>query len=113
MLVDDFELHASAAGLVVGRLTVSDQTYLHLKGIRIVGGTHDGKECEVAILRTTESPWVPQAAVHVRPHLVTMGQACSQASPVGTDWQYLSRRFDKAPSPRGFLAHIFTVLAEL
>ena len=113
MLVDELEQYLSALGLVVQRLTLGEQTYLHIKDVGIGGGTLDGKRCEVAILRTTETPWVPQAAVHVRPHLVTMGQASSQASPLGPDWQYLSRRFDKAPTSRAFLAFIYTVLGEL
>lgn len=77
MKVDDFEQHLTEAGVAVGRLTVGEQTYVHLKGITIGGGTHAGEQCEVAILRTAEAPWVPQTAVHVRPHLVQMGQRSS------------------------------------
>ncbi|HZR82576.1 MAG TPA: hypothetical protein VFD92_15885 [Candidatus Binatia bacterium] len=112
MTVDEFEQHVQRSGLVVERLTVGGQIYLHLNGVRIAGGRHSGTECEVAILRTTEVPWAPEAAVHVRPHLVTMGQMNSQTSPVGSDWQYLSRRFDKPGTPKNFLAHILKVLAE-
>lgn len=113
MLVDEFEQHARDVGLTVNRVEVGTQSYVHLSGVKVVGGTHDGQECDVAILRTRESPWVPQTAVHVRPHLTPMGQLNSQASPVGSDWQYLSRRFDRVPTPKSFLAHILTVLAEL
>jgi hypothetical protein len=113
VVIDDFEGHARKAGLTVGRLPAGGHVFLHLAGLTVPAGSHAGEACEVAILRTTESPWVPQAAIHVRPHLVTMGQFNSQASPVGSDWQYLSRRFDRVPTPRSFLAHIFTVLSEL
>jgi hypothetical protein len=112
MLVDDFERHVKEIGLVVERRSVGDQVYLHLVGVRIAGGSHDATVCEVAILRTTESPWAPQTAVHVRPHLVTMGQMNSQNSPLGSDWQYLSRRFDKPSTPKNFYAHILKVLGE-
>lgn len=112
MTADEFEQHARTTGLVVERLIAGDQEYIHLANLRIAGGSHDGTDCAVAILRTTEVPWAPQAAVHVRPHLVPMGQLSSQASPIGEDWQYLSRRFDKAGTPKNFMAHILKVLAE-
>lgn len=113
MVVDDFEQYATGIGLSTDRVPVGDSTYLRLKGLVVSAGSHTGKECEVAILRTTETPWVPQAALHVRPHLVAMGQRNSQASPLGPDWQYLSRRFDRAPTSKAFLAHVLTVLGEL
>lgn len=113
MVVDELERYASGVGLPTDRVAAGEQTYLRMKGVRVGAGTHEGKECEVAILRTPETPWVPQAALHVRPHLVAMGQRDSQASPLGPDWQYLSRRFDRVPTPKGFLAHVLTVLGEL
>jgi hypothetical protein len=113
MHVDEFEQHAKAVGLAVEHLKGTDgQVYLHLKPVGIAGGSHNGTECEVAILRTTESPWAPQAAVHVYPALVPMGQMNSQKSAVGPNWQYLSRRFDKMPTPKSFLAHLLKVLGE-
>jgi hypothetical protein len=42
-----------------------------------------------------------------------MGEHASQASPIGSDWQYLSRRFDHVPTPRGFYAHMLTVVGQL
>lgn len=113
MLVDDFEKHLSASGLAFEPAAVGAATYLVIKDVSVSGGTHAGKTCNVAIKRTTENPWVPESAVHVKPHLVPMGQVASQGSPLGEEWQYLSRRFDRPPTPRSFLAHIFTVLAEL
>jgi hypothetical protein len=113
VVVEDFERHATEVGLPVDHLAVNGRTYVRLRGVRIGAGSHTGKECEVAILRTTESPWAPQAAIQVRPHLVRMGERNSQASPLGPDWQYLSRRFERKPTPKAFFAHILTVLAEL
>ena len=113
MIVDDFEQHVRGFGLLVDHLLVGEQAYVHLKNVRISAGTHAGSVCDVAILRTTEVPWAPQAAVHVKPHLVRMGERCSQASPVGPEWQYLSRRFERTPSPKHFYAHVLTVLGEL
>lgn len=113
MQAGDFEKHLSMSGFAFEAASVNAGTYLVIKDVKIGGGSHAGKTCDVGIKRTAENPWVPESAVHVRPHLVQMGQVASQGSPLGTDWQYLSRRFDRAPSPKSFLAHILTVLAEL
>lgn len=113
MTIDEFERHLLSTGHTIEAANVDKDTYIVIKAVPISAGTHAGKTCDVGVLRSTANPWVPQAAVHVRPHLVRMGQAASQASPLGTDWQYLSRRFDKVPTSKAFLAHILTVLGEL
>lgn len=114
MIVDDLELHLTGAGYKVERLEAPEQqVYLVIRDIRIAGGMLDGKTCDVAVLRSTEDPWVPQAALHVRPALLPMGQYNTQASPVGADWQYWSRRFDRVPTPKGFLTHILTCLGSV
>jgi len=56
------------------------------------------------------------AAIHTRPALVPMdmnGPLRTQASPLGWDWQYWSRRFDRAPTPQRLWAHILTILGEV
>jgi hypothetical protein len=112
MVVGDFEAYLKEAGWTVELATAGGHAFLVVRAMPITGGSHKGEERDVGILRSTETPWVPQAAVHVRPHVVPMGQFNSQASPLGSDWQYLSRRFDRPPTPRSLLAHIFTVLSE-
>lgn len=113
MTVNEFERHLTSTGHTVGSASVNQESFLIIKAVQISVGSHAGKTCDVGILRSTANPWVPQAAVHVRPHLVKMGNASSQASALGVDWQYLSRRFDKVPTARAFLTHILTVLGEL
>lgn len=113
MTIDEFEQHLASTGHTVESASMKDETYLIIRAVQISAGSHAGKSCDVGILRSTANPWVPQAAVHVRPHLVQMGAAASQASALGTDWQYLSRRFDKVPTAKAFLAHILTVLGQL
>ena len=113
MAIDEFERHLASTGHVVESAIGGANTYLVIKAVSISAGSQAGKTCDAAILRSTANPWVPEAAVHVRPHLVAMGTASSQASPLGADWQYLSRRFDKVPTPKAFLAHILTVLGQL
>jgi len=113
MTIDEFEQYLASTGHAVESTKVGGDNYVIIKEVAISAGSKAGKTCEVGILRSTANPWVPQAAVHVRPHLVAMGTLSSQASPLGLEWQYLSRRFDRVPTPKAFLAHILTVLGEL
>lgn len=113
MTIDEFEKHLVSTGHNIKSVDAGGDSYVIINAVVISAGSHAGKTCDVGILCSTANPWAPQAAVHVRPHLVQMGQASSQASALGADWQYLSRRFDKTPTPKTFLAHILTVLAEL
>jgi hypothetical protein len=113
MTFDEFERHLASTGHALEPAKGGEDSFLIIKAVAVPTGSRAGKACDVGILRSTANPWVPQAAVHVRPHLVKMGQASSQASPLGAEWQYFSRRFDKVPTPKAFLAHILTVLGEL
>src|SRR5487761_50701 len=115
MTFDELEQHVGQIdGLSIESLVVGNQTYLVIKNVRIPGGNRGGQLCEVALLRSIDNPWLPEPKIHVRPHLVPMGQMNSQASPVGPEWQYLSRRYDRhPPTARSFYAHILTVLGEL
>lgn len=113
MTIDEFEGHLISIGHTVESADGGGNRYVIIKGIPISTGSHAGKSCDVGILHSNANPWVPQAAVHVRPHLVAMGAASSKGSELGSDWQYLSRRFDKTPTAKAFFAHILTVLGEL
>lgn len=113
MIFADLEAHISKIGLPMGELTAGGQSYLVIKDIRIPAGSHEGQLCELAIRRTSDNPWLPEAKLHVRPHLIAMGQRNTFSSPLGADWQYVSRRFDRTPTARSFFAHILTVLGEL
>lgn len=113
MIIGELESHLTGAGYTFETIKVPAGEYLVVRGLAIAGGSHAGESCDVAVKRTSENPWVPDNCVHVRPHLVAMGQRNSQASPVGPEWQYLSRRFDKPPTPRAFLTHLLTVVGEL
>jgi hypothetical protein len=42
-----------------------------------------------------------------------MGTRNTQASKLGPDWQYWSRRFDRPPTPQRLWTHILTVLTEV
>lgn len=113
MVFTELEEHVSKLGLSVDHVSAGGQSFAVIRDLKIQTGSHAGETCDVGILRSDANPWLPQAAIHVHPHLVTMGQRNSQASPLGAEWQYLSRRFDQVPTPKTFFAHILTVLGEL
>lgn len=114
MIIQDLESHLEKVGVSFEQIRdPNGQPYLLLKDLLITGGSLDGRICDVAVQRTTEDPWVPQAALQVRPILITMGQHNTQASPLGEGWQYWSRRFDRPPTPQSYLAHVYTVLGEV
>lgn len=114
MIVDELETYVRDLGYEVEPITGADgSVYIVIKDIVIAGGSLAGTHCEVAILRSSENPWVPAAALHVRPHLVPMGHHTTQQSGIGPDWQYWSRRFDRVPTPKNIVAHVLTVLGEV
>lgn len=113
MTIEEFESHLRASSYQLDSVTASGANFVIIKAVQIAGGSRAGTTCEIGIIRQPGNPWVPHPSVHVRPHLVPMGQRNSQNSQLGADWQYFSRRFDKAPTPKNFLSHILTVLAEL
>jgi hypothetical protein len=112
MVIQDLERYLTAAGFELRAASGGSGPYLAFT-VLVPAGSNKGKTCEVAVKRSDANPWVPEAAVHVRPHQVAMGQRSSQGSELGADWQYLSRRFERPPTPKAFLAHILTVLGEL
>lgn len=113
MIFDDFKSHVANIGLLTEDLDTGGQPFLTLKDFTIRGGSHDGEQCEVAIRYSDQNPWLPEAQIHVRPHLTEMGQNASQPSPLGQDWQYLSRRFDTPSTPHTYYAFLLTALGEL
>ena len=114
MTFAELESHLTKIGLVVENHDVDGQPFIIIRGVPIPeGGSHEGEKCEIALRRSDQNPWLPEPQIHVRPHLVTMGEKSSQASPVGPDWQYLSRRFDAVPTPQTYYAFIRTALGEL
>lgn len=114
MVIDEFEAHLTGLGLAVESLTGADgQAYTLIRKMRIPTGAQKGKTCDVAVLRSASVPYLPPSAIHTRPALVPMGTQSAQASGIGPDWQYLSRRFDHPATPKALWTHILTVLGEL
>lgn len=106
MTLDDLDKHLVAIGKATETKTVGSDVFTVIKGFT----ASNGSTYDVGVKRNAGTPWLPEAALHVRPHRVTMGQSASQASPLGGEWQYLSRRFERPPTPQSFVAHVLTVL---
>jgi hypothetical protein len=106
MTLDDLDKHLGGLGKPVETKTVGNDVYTLVKGFTV----SNGNTYDVGIKRNAGTPWMPEPALHVRPHRVPMGEVASQASALGPEWQYLSRRFDRPPTPQSFVAHILTVL---
>jgi hypothetical protein len=116
MTADELEDYIAGLGLSLERETDSDgRSYSIAGGFRIPTGGLRGKECDVAILRVDSNPYVMAAAIHTRPALVRMDGSrplCTQASPLGPEWQYWSRRYDHPASPKRIWAHVLTILGD-
>jgi len=78
----------------------------------IVAGTLAGQTRDIAIQWMPQVPYVPPSAIHVRPAVVPMGTHNAQQSPLGADWQYLSRVLRVPPTPQAWLVHINTIFSE-
>jgi len=90
--------------------------YSVIYDVTISHGSLKGKVCDVGLQRPTEIPYVLPAAIHTRPHLLPMDSSApyaTQPGHIGSEWQYWSRRFERAPTPQNVWAHIKTVLGEV
>ena len=95
---------------------VNGHPYTVIRQVTITAGTLAGRVCDVALARCQSVPYMVAPAIHTRPALVPMdmmGPLRTQASPLGPDWQYWSRRFDRPPTPQRVWAHILTILGEV
>ena len=92
-------------------------SYTVIRDVRVPNkGSLAGRVCDVALPRTNSVPYTVGPSVHTRPPLVPMdtsGPLKTQASQLGSEWQYWSRRFDRAPSPQAIWTHVLTVLTEV
>ncbi|HEX5403181.1 MAG TPA: E2/UBC family protein [Pseudonocardiaceae bacterium] len=94
----------------------SGAPYLVVRHVTIPAGSLAGRSCDIALARCQTVPYVCPPAIHTRPALVpmdTVGPLKTQASSLGAEWQYWSRRFDRSPSPQRVWAHVLTVLPEV
>jgi hypothetical protein len=113
----DLENYVQSLGYQVETvLDASNVPYMVVHDFTITRGSLAGTTCDVALARSQNVPYLCPPAVHTRPALVPMdmvGPLRTQGSPLGSDWQYWSRRFDPSPTPKLIWAHIVTVLTEV
>ena len=113
MTPDDLDAHLRDIGLTVEVITDgAGQSYTVVRDFTIPTGSLAGRMCDVALLRPPGVPYAVPAAIHTRPALVPMGTLTTQASALGPEWQYWSRRFDHPPTPQRVWTHVLTVLGE-
>ena len=90
--------------------------YIVVRNVTIPAGSLAGRVCDIALARCQTVPYVCPPALHTKPALVpmdTVGPLKTQASQLGADWQYWSRRFDRPPTPQRIWTHVLTVLTEV
>ena len=117
MTADELDTFLAGLGLDVTAIVGArdQQLYTVVAGFTIPHGGLAGRMCDIAIARSNAVPYVVPPAIHTRPALVPMSPGeplGTQASPIGNDWQYWSRRFDRPPSPKAVWTHILTVLCD-
>jgi hypothetical protein len=116
MTADDFDSYVRALGYVVDLLGDGQgNQYSVVRDVTVTAGSLAGNVCDVALQRLPAIPYQAPPAIHTRPHLVQADKAATlaiQASALGVDWQYWSRRLDRPPSPKTLWTHILTVLSE-
>lgn len=117
MTDDDFAAYLRGLGLTVeSAQDAGGLTYTVIRQVTITTGSLAGRACDVALAHCRSVPYVVAPAIHTRPALVPMdmsGPLRTQQSPLGADWQYWSRRFDRPPTSQRVWTHILTVLGEV
>ncbi|MGO8875494.1 MAG: E2/UBC family protein [Acidimicrobiales bacterium] len=114
---DSIEHYLRSVGLVVDVIQDTAGTqFTCVRGITIPAGSLRGRTCDVAIQRINTVPYTVPAAIHTRPALVPMRPGAplgTQASSLGPEWQYWSRRYDRLPTAQGIWAHILGILSQV
>jgi len=114
MTYEDLVRHLEAIGYTVEQVTGQDgQSYLVIRSYRITVGSLAGQTCDVAIQRMPAVPFVLPPAIQTRPALIPMGSRNTQASGVGSEWQYWSRVLRVPPTPEAIVTHIATIFGEV
>lgn len=114
MTSEDLDMYLQGLGLEVEAIQDANGAwYTLIRDIVIARGSLTGLTCDVAIVRCATTLYVTPSAIHTRPAMLPMGQRNTQASALGVDWQYWSRRLDRVPTPHAIWTHVLTVLGEV
>ena len=116
MTNEDLERYIQSLGWKIDHYSVGSQTFLIIRDYVIPVGSLAGRSCDIAIERTIAVPYIAPPAIHTRPALVPMDIVSAlrtQASILGSDWQYWSRVVRGQPTSQRILAHIATIFSEV
>lgn len=117
MTADDLDEYLRSLGHTVEVITgVDGLPYTVVRDVTLTKGSIAGCVCDIAVQRHAGDPFVVPSAIHTRPALVAMdmsGPLKTQASGIGGEWQYWSRRYDHPPAPKRIWTHILTALGEV
>jgi hypothetical protein len=115
--VEIFEEYLREIGYSVQLIHDSAATpFTSVGDVEVPAGPLRGKKCDIAIQRINTVPYTVPAAIHTRPALVPMSPGPplgTQASPLGAEWQYWSRRYDRIPTAHGIWAHVLGILSNV
>jgi hypothetical protein len=92
--------------------SLSQHGVLVVKDFGVYAGRHAGKVIDVGI-PCSDFPFSAPAGIHVRPLLVPTGANNVNSSPLGSEWQYWSRRlpdWSTDRSARHIISYINKVL---
>lgn len=114
MTNEDLVSHLEGLGHMVETLNSGPQDrWIVVRDYSISTGTLAGQRRDVAVQWSPQVPYIAPSAVQVRPHVVPMGTRNAQGSPLGPEWQYLSRVLRCTPTPQAWIVHINTIFSEL
>jgi hypothetical protein len=113
MTNEDLVSHLEGLGHMVTLDHGPQGKWILLHNYPISTGTLASQRRDVAIQWSPQIPYVAPAAIQVRPHVVPMGTRNAQQSPLGPEWQYLSRILRGQPTPQAWLVHLNTIFSEL
>ncbi|HEX3900135.1 MAG TPA: E2/UBC family protein [Mycobacteriales bacterium] len=117
MTDDDLVEFLRGLGLSIG--SAQDPTgtpYIVVETFTIPSGSLAGRVCDIAIARSRSVPYIMPPAIHTKPALVPMNSSAplaTQGSPLGSGWQYWSRRFDRTPTPKSIWTHVLTIFDQV
>ena len=101
MTNEELVSHLEGLGHTAETLDLGPQgRWIVVRDYPISTGTLAGQRRDVAVQWSPQVPYVAPSAVQVRPHVVPMGTRNAQGSPLGPEWQYLSRVLRCTPTPQ-------------
>jgi hypothetical protein len=117
LTADYLEDFLRSAGYTVEVIQDSAGTqFTCIRNVCIPAGPLRGRTADVALQRINTVPYTVPAGIHTRPALVPMNPGPplgTQPSPLGPEWQYWSRRYDRPPTAQAIWAHVLGIFSQV